>query len=140
MSNILIPGVLTSEHEEIFKKQNLTHTCFVKKIFRSKNILKKKRGGGLFIKLSKKVYPVLKIYRLPSAESVFFYHYPAILLPLLVDVLVCMSTAISPLHTLSMIILWQDFFEGVIIISSLQMRKYFINTGQIAEFKTHVIP
>lgn len=87
MPNILIPGVLTPEHEEIFKKQNLTHKCFVKKIFRSKNIFKK-RGGGLFIKFSKKVYPILKIYRLPSAESVFFYHYPAIFLPLLVAVFV----------------------------------------------------
>ena len=45
-------------------------------------------GGGLFIKFSKKVYPILKIYRLPSAESVFLYHYPAIFLPLLVAVFV----------------------------------------------------
>lgn len=124
--NILNPGLLTVEHEEISKKQNLACKCFKK---RKEKKERKTNSQRIYVLHSKNIQ--LTAQRVLSSTNILPIHYYYVL-----------STVISPLHTLSLLIL-QQTLEGstiIIITSILQMRKYFIyNRGQISKF-TNCMP
>lgn len=101
----------------------------------------KKREEKLFLKLRKTTYPILRIYRLLTAPKRVFSS-PNIL-PFSLRQMTCyyvLSTVISPLYTLSSLILQQALEGGtiIIIISTLRIRKYCINNIQ-ARFRNFKI-